>query len=427
MSAAAPAEAPAARPLGSGSLLALGLNGIVGVGIFFVPAGVAGLVPGRAGALAYLGAAACLVPVAVAVALLGRRFDEDGGPYVWARAAFGPRIAFAFGWLTWVSALFSTTAVVTGLATHLGPSLGFESGGARLAFGAACVTALALTVAAGLRPSAIVWSTVTWIKLAPLGALLAVGAAAGADRGAVAAPAAVELVRLPRAMLLVTFALQGFEIVPVPARHARAGARSIPLATLGSLGIAVALYVGLHLVCVDHVPALAASGAPLAAAAHEVGGAWLGAVVRVGTNLSALGIALGMVAMTPRYLAALGGPQGLGEWASRERRGVPVGAVAVTAAIVIGLSFAGSLSELFALSSVAVVAQYAVTLAALAALGARRALGLGPAHLAVAALGVAALLLLVSAASSREALVAGGVVVVGWVARTAARRASAGR
>lgn len=422
MNAAPVAEEEPARPLGSLSLLALGLNGIVGVGIFFVPSGVAELIPGRGGALAYVGAAACLLPVAIAVSLLGRRFDADGGPYVWARAAFGPRVAFGFGWLAWVSAIFSTSAVVTGLATHLGPGLGFAGPWARPLFAAACVVVLGVVVGAGLRPAAIVWSAVTWLKLTPLFALLAVGVVARRGGAGAATPAALALDSLPRAMLLVTFALQGFEIVPVPARHARGGARSIPLATLGSLGVAAALYVGLHLVCVAWVPGLAESAAPLADAAGAAGGATLGWVVRVGTNVSALGIALGMVAMTPRYLAALGTEEGVGSWARRERRGVPLASLVVTAALVVLLCLGGSLSELFALSSVAVAAQYAVALAALGALALRRRHGLTRGHAALALLGGACLTLLVSSASKREVVVAAAVVAAGWGARALAAR-----
>ena len=45
--------AVARRSLGFGSLLALGVNGIVGVGIFFAPSEVAALVPGAAGIAVY--------------------------------------------------------------------------------------------------------------------------------------------------------------------------------------------------------------------------------------------------------------------------------------------------------------------------------------------------------------------------------------
>src|SRR5512145_2341207 len=102
--------------LGPVALFALGLNGIVGVGIFFIPRDVAGLAPGNAGVASYLLTAFALLPLAAVYAVLGSRFPEDGGPYVWARAAFGPGIAFVVGWVAGVSAVSSTAAVVLGLA-----------------------------------------------------------------------------------------------------------------------------------------------------------------------------------------------------------------------------------------------------------------------------------------------------------------------
>ena len=88
-----------ARPLGLFSLLALGVNGMIGVGIFFAPSEVAASVPGYAGVGVYLLTAAALFPIAWTYGVLGSRFSVDGGPYVWARAAFGPRIAFLVGWI----------------------------------------------------------------------------------------------------------------------------------------------------------------------------------------------------------------------------------------------------------------------------------------------------------------------------------------
>ncbi|MBK8994588.1 MAG: APC family permease [Myxococcales bacterium] len=160
--------APARRSLGFGSLLALGVNGIVGVGIFFAPAEVAGLVPGTAGVWVYALTALCLLPVALAYAALGSRFAEDGGPYVWARAAFGPSTGFAVGWVAYVSALFSTSAVMAGLSQHAGPLLGFDGVVGQRVFAALSVLVLAGTAASGLRPSAWVWSGITVLKLVPL-------------------------------------------------------------------------------------------------------------------------------------------------------------------------------------------------------------------------------------------------------------------
>ncbi|PYQ20215.1 MAG: hypothetical protein DMF79_10940 [Acidobacteria bacterium] len=58
------------RPVGPLQLLALGVNGIVGVGIFFTPATVAASAPGFAGVWVFLLTGLAVVPVAFAFAVL---------------------------------------------------------------------------------------------------------------------------------------------------------------------------------------------------------------------------------------------------------------------------------------------------------------------------------------------------------------------
>jgi len=409
------------RPLGFWSLLALGLNGIIGVGIFFTPNQVAALVPGAAGSAMYALTALALTPVACVYATLGSRFDEDGGPYVWARAAFGPRLGFAVGWIAYVSALFSSSTIVVGLVENAGPSVGLSGAfGMRLG-GVGVVALLAATAATGLRPSAVTWSALTVLKLVPL-ALLAGAFVASAVPPPEVVPSPIASAHVGRAALVIVFALQGFEIVPVPAGHARASARAVPAATLLCLAGAAVLYVLLHAACVRGVPSLASSRAPLVAAGAAYGGRWLAGLLAAGTNLSAIGIAFGMFAMTPRYLATLGRHDALGESLAREdARRVPRAALALTSLAIAGLVSAGELGELFVLSSVAVLAQYGVSAAALAVLAARRRRGLRRRHIWPAPLALAAVVLVGAAAQPKELRVAAGALAVGGVLLVARR------
>jgi basic amino acid/polyamine antiporter, APA family len=401
------------RPVGALQLLALGVNGIVGVGIFFAPATVAGLAPGRAGVLVFAFTGLALLPVALAFAVLGRRFDEDGGPVVFARAAFGDFASFLVGWVAYVSAFLSASAVMVGLTNATAPSFGLTSPLALRLSATALVTILALVVASGISISARVWTTLTVLKLLPLLALLAVFLA---FRGSPApSPLGTSEVSWLRAGLTVMFAYQGFEIVPVIAGQVRSSAKAIPIATVGSLILSMALYVGLVWACVTALPNLAGAGAPLAEAAGVFGGPDLSRLVGVGTSVSALGIALGMMVTSPRYLSALAsGERVLYDLDRLAPNGVPMRALIVTWALVTAFVQAGDLGELFALSSIAVLMQYGVTAASLVVLARRGDRGLRPGHAWLAvptlALGIA---LVAFGATLREVLVAGGAVLVG--------------
>ena len=400
--------------MGALQLLALGVNGIVGVGIFFAPATVAKLAPGRTSILAFAATGLALVPVALAFATLGRLFDEDGGPVVFARAAFGEFASFVVGWVAYVSAFLSASAVMVGLTNAVAPGLGLQGPLALRIFATALVAVLALVVASGIRVSAWAWTSLTVLKLLPLLALLA---AFLVFTGPSAASAGSGDAAWLRAGLTILFTFQGFEIVPVIAGQVRSSARAIPWATVGSLLVAILLYVGLVAACVAALPGLAGSGAPLADAAGVLGGAGLARAVSLGTSVSALGIALGMMVTTPHYLSALAsGRRPLFDLERLDARGVPMRALAVTWVLVTVLVNAGDLGELFALSSIAVLMQFGVTAAALVALALRRQRGLRPldAWPAVPTF-VVGIALVAFGATLRESVVAVGAVVLGLV------------
>lgn len=424
----APSGSPAGRPLGGWSLLALGLNGVIGVGIFFTPGLIAGLAPGMRGVWVYGFTAAVLAPVGAVYATLGARFDADGGPYLWARAAFGPAAAFTIGWVAYVSAVLSTAAVVAGLGHALAGAWGLRAPGHERLLAIATGGSLMAATAAGLSPSARIWSALTIAKIVPL--VLLVGAfvwqAPGLTAAGFAAPAAGGW---GRAVLLAVFALQGFEIVPVPRGHARARPWVVSAATLGSLALAAVLYAAIQAACVRAVPDLAGQASPLVSAAAALGGGRLARIVAVGANLSAIGIAFGMAAMTPRYLVALAtddlGPR-LGPWLRAESHGqVPQRALAVTAAAVALLVSGRALGGLFVLSGLAVLAQYAASALALAKLAWTRAHGLRRRDAVWAPASAAAVTFMVRGAQPGELAILGGVLAAGaavWsVARLSAR------
>jgi amino acid transporter len=409
------------RPVGRLQLLALGVNGIVGVGIFFAPAVVARQAPGAAGVLAFAFTGLALLPVAVAFAVLGRGFDVDGGPVVFARAAFGDFASFVVGWVAYVSAFLSTSAVMVGLTGAVAPALGMDSPLARRVAASLLVASLALLVASGIRISARTWTALTVLKLFPLVALLLAFAIHGPGRLPPSDPGGGSASWL-RAGLTVMFAYQGFEIVPVIAGHVRSSARSVPFATVGSLVVAIVLYVGLAWACVSALPGLAGSEAPLADAAAVLGGAALSKAVAWGTSVSALGICLGMMVTTPRYLSALAAGNRLLGLDREGPSGVPLRALLVTWVIVTVLVNLGDLSELFALSAMAVLMQFGVTAASLVVLARRRQRGLAPPHawLALPTLAVA-LVLVAFGATRREVWVAGATVVTGAAVALLAR------
>jgi APA family basic amino acid/polyamine antiporter len=315
--------------------------------------------------------------------------------------------------------VLSTAAVIAGLGEYTAPLLGF--GAHKQLFSLFAALLFAAIVLSGLKPSAWVWSTLTVLKLLPLVLLVAVFSL-GSHASAAGASAPAATLSWSRAVLIIVFPMQGFEIVPVPGSHVRSPQRAIPIATVGSLVLCAALYVLLHWACVSSVPALATTDAPLIAAARALGGPGLSGLVSAGTNISALGIAFGMMAMTPRYLAALeSGSTGARLSELETRHQVPRRALFVTLVLVVILLSWGALSRLFVLSSVAVLFQYSVSVLSLGRLALGRAHGLTPRDALVAPLALGALLAVGLAVERAELYVMAGVVGLAlllWFGRT---------
>lgn len=380
--------------LGFVTLLALGINGIVGVGIFVSPPIVARAFPGLSGAFIYPAIALACLPIALGYARLSRAYPRDGGPALYAERAFGPKTAFAIGALVWVSALFSTAAVTRALAERL-------HGRVSIVAVALCV-ALALMNLRGLRLSAWAWTLLTVAKLVPMFVLAWLGATSSSH-------ATTTVVSGPRgaALLSVMFALQGFEIVPLPAGQARDPEKTVPRATVLSILFAGALYGLVHLACARALPGLPVSSSPIPEAAAALGGATLSRAIGFGVFASIAGIVVGMHAMTPRYLDALT----LGD----RPAAAPVGSILITAAATAILCTTSSLTQLLNLSSIAVLVQYATTALSLLVLSRRAGTGLAPRDAWTVPFSLAVCAILLSQASLRELGLAAAVSVLALV------------
>jgi amino acid transporter len=396
------AERP--RALGAASLLALGVNGIVGVGIFFTPNKIAQLAPGWSSVAVVAITGIALLPVALAVATIGARFHEDGGPVLYARAAFGELAGFVVGWLAYVAALFSMGSVMTGFMSAVLP---FGPLGVHLA-AIGLLTILSIIAATGIKVSAGVWNTLTVLKLLPLVGL-AILASVLAPHPHAVQPTDWHAVHWGRAALTAVFVFQGFEIVPVLAGHARDPDRTIPIAVMGSLVLSTVLYLMLQRGAVAGVADLAGTQAPLVAMGDSYGGQGFGRVVSIGTSVSAMGICFGMVATTPRFLSALVPHTRFGHVSDK---GTPLPALGLTWVLVVALISLGSLGQLLALSSLSVVMQYLLVALALAkfALRGERGLRRRDAWSAIPTIIVA--LVLVSGAERGEWAVAAGSIVL---------------
>lgn len=376
------AEAP--RSLGRLAVAALGVNCVVGSGVFLLPGPVAArLVPAGSAAgaspppllvvTAVVGAGVLACLIALCFAEVASRYRATGGAYLYAREAFGPLAGFAVGWLSVLAGIVAWGALVEGFAVALGrlvPAVAAGAGHAAtiLAF----LGALAWLNLRGARSGGALSTAVSGVKLATLigfaaaGALaLAHGVAQGAEPLAALSTAEVteHLPVLPAAILLMLYAYVGFENLVVPAGEMERPERSLPRSILGVLATVTVLYAAVLAVVAGALPDLAGRQNAVAVAAGALFGTAGGTLVAVAVVISITGVNAASALILPRRLSALadGGdlPAGLGRL--HPRHGTPWAAIAVTYALAGAVALSGSFAELAALAVVGRLMQYLPT------------------------------------------------------------------
>src|ERR1700704_4522769 len=100
-------------------LVAVAINAVIGAGIFGLPSKVFALI-GSYSLIAFVACALVVTMIVLCFAEVGSRFDETGGPYLYAREAFGPTVAFEVGWLIWLARLTAFAANCNLLVNYLG-------------------------------------------------------------------------------------------------------------------------------------------------------------------------------------------------------------------------------------------------------------------------------------------------------------------
>jgi amino acid transporter len=282
-------QEPLVRRLSAFGLWLLIVNGMIGAGIFGVPAEAARL----AGAFSPWVFAICgllQLPIMLCFAQLGSYFTGTGGPVLYAQAAFGPLVGFQVGWCLYVGRLMAFAANLNLLVSSLGYFLGGPvAPGLRVALMLAICGLLTLLNAVGARGAIRSLGTITFLKFVPLLALVTVGLFKLHFIPRVPTPATP--LDLGAAVLLVIYVYTGFEGGSVAAGEARNPQRDVPRALLAALAVCCVLYVSIQAVSVAALPTLAATPRPLVDAAEvlmgPVGALLLtaGVIASVGANL----------------------------------------------------------------------------------------------------------------------------------------------
>lgn len=247
------------RVLTAYDLVALTLGGVIGSGIFIVPALVFVQTGGRLGTALFVWAAGGVLSLlgALTYAELAAMKPESGGIYVYIRDAFGAFPAFLYGWALFLvigSATVATLAVA--FASYLREFLPLSALAAK-AVAVAMIAVIAVVNVIGTRRSANLQNWTTAIKVLAI-LLMSVLLIAGGQglAGAELAPPGIEtslLLGIGAAMLGVLWAYEGWHFVTFSAGEVIDAQRNFPRGIV----IGTAALIGIYLLAnVAYIAAL---------------------------------------------------------------------------------------------------------------------------------------------------------------------------
>ncbi len=418
-------QPPLIRAIGRFSLTAAIVNGVIGSGVFGLPSAVAALT-GAWSPVVVLIAGACVFVVLLCFAEVSTRFDQAGGPYLYAREAFGPVVGFQVGWLLLISRLLGCAAALNILVVYVGllaPAVATPTGRAITMTGAiAIATAINIT---GVRQATWTVNAFTVAKVLPLLVLIVLGlpqirsdvltaqVVAGPDWG--------------EAVLLMVFAYGGFESMIVAASETRRPREDTGSALITAGAIVTLIYCLLQLVIVGVLPDAGRTTTPVASALGAVMGASGATLGSVAVVLSVYGWLTGFTLMMPRVLYSMATHRELPAVVARvhPRFRTPYVAIVVNAVLALVMALYSSFAQAATFAAIARLVVFAVTCSALVRL--RRTHGPSPgfrlrAGTIFAIAGTAFSVWLLATRSSNQLGIMFGVVAAGVVLRAAAGR-----
>jgi basic amino acid/polyamine antiporter, APA family len=412
------------RAIGRWTLVALTVNSIIGSGIFRLPSDVAGLV-GKISPLAVLFAGGGMGVIMGCYAEVASYFHEAGGPYLYARAAFGRMMGIQTAWMLCLGQVAAPAANANLFVIYLGEFWPHAKDPLpRFVILTALVGVLAIINVRGVRGGAQVSNFFTAAKLLPLLAVIVLGAAVMWAHPLHASTATVHAGTSDwlKAMLLLAFAYGGFETALAPMSEARNPRRDVPFALLTSLLACTLIYALIQLVVVGTLPDAAHSERPLSDVARLALGHWGAGLVAVGALISFYGYLSAKILGMPRVTFALAeqGDFPRAFAAVHPRFKTPYVSLLVFATLIWGFALMGEFKWNVTLSAIARLFYYAVGCAALPILRRKRPEGAMfrlPGGNFFAALGIVICLVLMSRVDFGQSLIliaTVGIALANW-------------
>ena len=244
-----------ARVLGLRSAILFVVGSVIGSGIFLTTGGMAAVIPSASLLLAaWILGGLLAISGALTYAEMGAMFPRSGGVYVFLSEAYGPLVAFLYGWVAlFVVISGGMAAVGVGFATYLSyffPALGSASLmgiGATQLVAAVMILVLGFINYTGVRSGNMVNVLTTIAKVGALAALPIMALVASRVHPVYLPIVPPELARPQAAfgvaMIAVLWTYEAWYFVTYASGEIKDPHRNVPRALIGGILILMAIYV----------------------------------------------------------------------------------------------------------------------------------------------------------------------------------------
>ena len=346
------------------SIVLLGINSIIGTGIFLLPNRAYALM-GPSSLLILLFDAFLAGCLALCFAEVAGFFSRNGGPYLYAKAAFGDFVGYEVGVLKLVVTIIAWAAMAVGFATALGAAFPFFAGDTmKNLIAAVLIGGLTIMNIAGVKISKILNNLMTISKLVPLCVFIAVGLFfVNGSNFTPFVPTHMADGAFANAAITMFFAYTGFEAIAVAAEDFKDPKKDLPRGIILTMIIVTIIYmlvVGISIGILG--PDLAVDKAPIQTAFGRAVGPVGAYFILLGTLFSMGGINLAESFIAPRACTSLAEDGMLPAFLNRRTSwGTPWASSVVVAILSILLAWSGSFTALAAISAVSRFTQYLPT------------------------------------------------------------------
>lgn len=351
--------------LGFWSIVLLGINSIIGTGIFGLPNEAYAMV-GVSSIWVILFDMMLAVSIALCFAEASGRFKNNGGPYLYAKEAFGNFFGFEVGLMKWFMSIIAWASFAAFFAQRIGilvPALNNQAG--KIIVIVLTLGSLGIVNLLGVKSSKVVNNVITIGKLIPLILFISVGIffINGGNFDPSISNIEVTSGGFVEASVLLFFAFTGFESIAIAAEDMENPDKNLPKAIAMVMLIVSVVYIAILAICIGVLgPKLATSNAPVADTAAIFLGPIGKSFILGGTIVSIAGINIAASFVTPRVAVALSETGVLPDiFAKNNKHGAPYVSIIVTIVLSGLLALSGQFQTLAALSVIVRFIQYIPT------------------------------------------------------------------